>query len=70
MKFTIGAYRALIKKLHDSGYSFADYNDWDEYNKAVIMRHDIDLDLIKAAEFSDIERIGGGKVNILCTSFL
>lgn len=61
MKFTIGGYQALIKKLHDNGYSFADYNDWDEYDKAVIMRHDIDLDLIKAAEFSDIERIGGVK---------
>lgn len=56
MEFTYQAYRNLIRQLRTNGYQFTDYHDYQSYNKAVIMRHDIDISLEKAVEMAEIEK--------------
>lgn len=56
MEFTYDAYKNMIQLLRKHGYAFCDYWNYEEYDKSVIMRHDVDQDLEKALEFSDIER--------------
>ena len=58
MKFTYEAYLNMLKRLNDRGYQFANYHNWDNFDKTVILRHDVDNSLKKAAAFSDWERKG------------
>ncbi len=59
MRFTFESYEQLIERLIEKGYVFADYLNWSKNDMTVIMRHDVDLDLKKAATLSEIEKSMG-----------
>ncbi len=55
MNFTYESYRTLISNIRDNGFQITDYHNWQEYDKCVILRHDIDYDIKKALEFARFE---------------
>ncbi len=55
MEFTCESYRMMLKKLMDKGYSFKNYLNWDQEERTVILRHDVDYSLKKAVLMSKIE---------------
>lgn len=55
MEFTYKGYERLIDCLKDNGYSFADYKNYGDYDKCVILRHDVDYDLQKVTKMAEIE---------------
>lgn len=61
MKFTFKSYENFIKLLKNNGYSIADYHNYKEYNKCVILRHDVDYDLEKALKMAQFESLLGVK---------
>ena len=61
MEFTYRAYGELLKKLREHGY-----RNWEGHERCVILRHDIDNDIEKAAELAAFEGDGGGIQHILC----
>lgn len=60
MKFTYDAYVAFLKKIKEHGYRIADYKNWRDMGKCVILRHDIDYDIDKAVRLSEVENCVGG----------
>lgn len=56
MEFTYKGYLNLIAKLRSNCYSIASYHTWQDYNRCVILRHDVDNDLQKAAELATFEK--------------
>lgn len=62
MEFSYQGYEKLLKLLQEKGYCFCDYFNYSEHNKAVILRHDIDLDIEKAVQMAELEHnfVGGG----------
>lgn len=74
MKFTYEAYEKMIKLILDSGYSIKKYHDYKQAKRPCIIRHDVDMSLEKAAEFSEFESqiLGGNGIKstyfILITS--
>lgn len=56
MKFTYQAYRELLSLLKEKGYANATYDDWQQYDRCAILRHDIDTDLEKAVCFAELEQ--------------
>lgn len=56
MKFTYESYKMMLKNLMDKGYSFKNYLNWDEEEKTVILRHDVDNSLKKAVLLSEVEK--------------
>lgn len=59
MQFTYRAYGKLLKSLREHSYHIAAYHNWEEYERCVILRHDIDNDIKKAAELAEFEQYGG-----------
>lgn len=59
MEFTYSAYKNMIWLLKEHGYTFCDYVNYGEYDKSVIIRHDVDRDSEKALAFSEMEREEG-----------
>lgn len=59
MHFTYEAYGKLLNLLQKYGYEIANYHNWNEKGKPVILRHDIDNDLNKALRFAELEKNGG-----------
>ncbi len=59
MEFTYDAYKNLILLIKEHGYSFCDYLNYEKYDKSVIIRHDVDQDLKKALELSEVEHAMG-----------
>ncbi len=59
MKFTYDGYGNLLRKIRGKGYQIADYKNWQESDRCVILRHDIDNDIGKAVKLSKIERLRG-----------
>lgn len=57
MKFTYKAYEKLIDGLKDRGYVFSNYKNYCHYQKTVIMRHDIDMNVEKAVEMAEREAL-------------
>lgn len=55
MEFTYHSYSDLIEKLSGHGYQFCRYTNCEGEYKKCILRHDIDMDLKKAAEFAEFE---------------
>ena len=53
--FTYRGYEGLISLLRNEGYAFSSYESWREYNKVVILRHDIDVDIPKALKLAELE---------------
>jgi hypothetical protein len=55
MEFTYAAYAELIGKIRDNGYHYTNYKEYRNYEKSVILRHDIDTDINKAVELAEYE---------------
>lgn len=55
MKFTYNAYKDMLKLIGKSGYEITDYHNYYKYDKCVILRHDVDMDMSKALTMSQIE---------------
>ena len=55
MNFTYGAYKEMLNSLRDHGYKFADYINCDDYERCVILRHDIDDSVECALKMAQIE---------------
>lgn len=55
MEFTYKAYSIMIKKLYCSNYNICLYNDYNNYERIAILRHDVDNSLIKALELAKFE---------------
>ena len=68
MKFTYEAYTRMLQKIFDYGYRFVNYSYWQDKEKTVILRHDIDQDLQKAVIFSEIEKYS--KLEVEATYFV
>lgn len=54
-EFTYDWYERLINLIHDSNYTITNYHEYMKYDKPCILRHDVDMDIIKAAEFASFE---------------
>ena len=59
MHFTYEAYKKLLSSLKEHGYKTASYENWQEKERCVILRHDIDNDIAKALELAKVERDAG-----------
>ncbi len=55
MRFTYNAYEDMLSRLVDNGYEFSDYLSWENKERPVILRHDIDYDLEAAVRMAKIE---------------
>ncbi len=56
MNFTLDAYAELLNLIRNNDYDIRDYHNYEDSNKFVILRHDVDFDLRKAAKFAQIEK--------------
>lgn len=56
MQFTYEYYASMLKRLNSQRYNFKSYNNWQEADRSVILRHDIDYSLEKAVLLSEIEK--------------
>ena len=61
MQFTYDAYISLIVKLRCFGYHFVGYDTCDNYERCVILRHDIDYSIDKALILAELEAKQGVK---------
>ncbi|MBR4924270.1 MAG: hypothetical protein IKZ61_00795 [Prevotella sp.] len=59
--FTFKGYADLIDTLRKSGYEFADYHDYADFTRCVILRHDIDNSIEKALTIAELEHEQGVK---------
>lgn len=66
MEFTYEAYENMIKTIKSSGYKFYLYNEVDDCERFVILRHDVDFDLDKAVELAQLEN----KLGVNSTYFI
>lgn len=55
MDFTYRTYVDLINLLKEKGYQFTSYEDYDNFHRAVIFRHDIDNSLERALKIAKLE---------------
>ena len=55
MEFTYRGYGQLIYSLQESEYKFADYHDYENYPRCVILRHDIDNSIEKSILLAELE---------------
>ena len=55
MQFNYQSYLKLLSLLKENAYSFADYHNWSEKQRCVILRHDIDNSPEKALEMAMLE---------------
>lgn len=56
MQFTYESYAAMLRNLRDKGYQFRNYGNWQEADRTVILRHDVDNSLQKAVRLSAVEK--------------
>ena len=56
MRFTYDSYYSLLLLIKESGYEFANFDDWEGKKQCVVLRHDIDYDISKAVEMAEIEK--------------
>lgn len=59
MKFSYDSYLSFIELIRQHRYSFASYINWRDFDKCVILRHDIDYDMKKAFDMAYIEADAG-----------
>lgn len=55
MYFTFDAYKNLISEIVKHGYAITDYHSYQTVKKPCILRHDVDMDLKRAAAFAEME---------------
>lgn len=59
MKFTYYAYERLIEQIFKKGYTVCSYEEVENIDRAVILRHDVDFSLEKALKMAALEsRLG------------
>lgn len=56
MKFLYNQYRSILRLLREKGYSYADYSNYGDFDKSVILRHDVDFSPSKALKMAQIEK--------------
>lgn len=56
MEFTFDWYLQLLSLLKKKGYLICGYDGWIEYDKCVILRHDVDNSLEAAVRFAELEK--------------
>ena len=56
MNFTYQAYGQMLQVLRERNYSICTYHNHADYDKCVILRHDVDMCLDKALRFAIFER--------------
>ena len=61
MEFTYAAYRDLIHLLKEKRYSFCNYHNYTDFDKCVILRHDVDNSVKKALDLAQVEKEEGVK---------
>lgn len=54
--FSPQGYKDLINLLKRCNYSFDNYESWQNHEKTVILRHDIDVSISKAVKLSNLEK--------------
>lgn len=59
MEFTYEAYQKFLCELRENGYKDCLYTNWENEEKAVILRHDIDFSIEAACYLSEIEKAAG-----------
>lgn len=59
MVFTYEGYKELLKLLAGHNYRFTDYKSWQQADRCVILRHDIDYDIDKAVRLAAEEENEG-----------
>lgn len=59
MDFTYKSYKNLLDLLSAHGYQTATYHDWENRDRCVILRHDVDNDLDKAVQMARREKMWG-----------
>lgn len=59
MNFNYDSYGGFLNHLRDGGYAFVDYFNWRDKKRCVILRHDVDFDIIKAHRLALFERDAG-----------
>lgn len=59
MEFTYAAYGNLLDRLEKHHYQFSNYHEYEEFEKPVIIRHDIDADIKKALDLAGFEKERG-----------
>lgn len=55
MEFTYSSYENLLRLFRKNGYYFSSYHNYNAYERPVIIRHDIDLDIEKAVILAELE---------------
>ncbi len=55
MEFTYSSYQNLIRRILRRGYQIADYHNYSQVKRPCILRHDVDMDMHKAADFAERE---------------
>lgn len=55
MEFTYLAYQHLIELLKKNEYQIINYEEYNNYDKTAILRHDIDMNITKALEMAKVE---------------
>lgn len=66
MDLTIHHYMKLLELLRICEYEFCSYEDYNNYKKSVILRHDVDFSLEKALEMAKLEH----SMNVTSTYFI
>lgn len=56
MDFSFDAYKKLIKDIVKNGYDNCNFHDYYRSKRPCILRHDVDFDLERAAEFAVFEK--------------
>ena len=54
-RFTFKYYTKLVDTMLLNGYSIANYDNYENFEKVCIFRHDVDYDIQKAKEFAIFE---------------
>lgn len=55
MRFTYDAYSQLLDLGTEKGYAYCTYNNWLDYDKTIILRHDVDISPSAVTKFAKIE---------------
>lgn len=66
MSFLFNSYITMIELLKENAYEIINYTEYKKFDKCVILRHDIDMDLNQALVMADLEY----KLGISSTYFL
>lgn len=72
MNFTYTAYEELLYLLKQNNYNTCGYKNYKEYNRCVILRHDVDFSLEAALRFAELEHknsVASTYFILLSTSF-